>query len=360
LGVEDNIMDIHTMQKHISIIFDREIFSLNSKVLPWSLEVQNNKGMIKYEHAETLVNLYVELQDSETRKNFIDYFTYNFVNNSEYVTLDRVGDWEREIETFSSTGALIFFTLLQLGFKDILMKFLKVRTDTCLEKGWTNVTLVHFLNDLLKLNERYFDIDIISELLHFSKNQKNPYGPSYNNLIIDLQFSLANLGYDEVKESISGINIEINRDKERLISIFSNNFFDKKYEYLLKKIDEYINTNSTIVTSGMVGNMRSFMEGMITDLARKIAANCNEQIPELENMKIMGWNRNYLKIKLELSDNDNQLINKYIDVLHTEGGHSFISNVEYFRLAKNIGIEISLFLLSKANNLNLLRPMLDF
>jgi hypothetical protein len=32
-------------------------------------------------------------------------------------------------------------------------------------------------------------------------------------------------------------------------------------------------------------------------------------------------------------------------------------NVEYFRLAKNIGIEISLFLLSKANNLKVLRHM---
>jgi hypothetical protein len=110
----------------------------------------------------------------------------------------------------------------------------------------------------------------------------------------------------------------------------------------------------------MVGNMRSFIEELVTDLARKIAANSNEEIPKIKDMSAMGCNRNYLKIKLELSDNDNQLINKYIDVLHTEGGHSFISNVEYFRLAKNIGIEISLFLISKANNLNLLKPKLDF
>jgi hypothetical protein len=48
-------------------------------------------------------------------------------------------------------------------------------------------------------------------------------------------------------------------------------------------------------------------------------------------------------------------MNKYVDILHSEGGHSFTSNVEYFRLAKNIGIEISLFLLSKARNLKLLR-----
>jgi hypothetical protein len=170
---------------------------------------------------------------------------------------------------------------------------------------------------------------------------------------------LANLGYEEVKKSILNVNIEINRDKEKLISIFSNNGFDQKYEKLLKEIDDYINTNSTIVTSGMIGNMRSFMEDLLTDLARKIAANNNEQIPE-EEKSHMGNIRKYLKSKLELSDNDNHLINKYIDVLHSEGGHSFMANVEYFRLAKNIGIEIGLFLLSKTNNLNLLNNQPDF
>jgi len=61
----------------------------------------------------------------------------------------------------------------------------------------------------------------------------------------------------------------------------------------------------------------------------------------------MGRIRKYLKIKLELSDKDNSFINKYIDILHSKGGHSFVSNKNYFRLAKNIGIEIVLLILSK-------------
>jgi hypothetical protein len=349
------------MHKHISIIFDREIFLLNSNELPWSLEVRDNKKTIKYEHAETMVNLYAGLQESETKKNFIDNLKYYFVNLSEHVTSYKIVDWgPYEIESFGPTGALIFFVLLRLGFKDILMKFLKIRTDAFLQNEWADITLVQFLSNLLKSDERYFDMDLISQLLYLAKNQRNPYGSSYGILIKNLQFALANLGYDEVKESISGINIEINRDKEKLIAIFSTNFFDKKYEYLLQEIDDYINTNSTIVTSGMVGNMRSFMEDLVTDLAGKIAANNNEEIPKTKDMSAIGCNRHYLKIKLGLSENDHKLIDKYIGVLHTEGGHSFTSNVEYFRLAKNIGIEISLFLLSKANNLNLLKPVLDF
>jgi len=179
-------------------------------------------------------------------------------------------------------------------------------------------------------------------------------------LVASVKLDLANLGYEEIKESILNVNIEINRDKEKLITIFSNNGFDQKYKKLLNEIDEYINTNSAIVTSGMIGNMRSFMEDLVTDLARKIAANNNEQIPENKDMGHMGNIRNYLRSKLELSNNDNQLINKYIEILHSEGGHSFMANIEYFRLAKNIGIEIGLFLLSRANNLNLLKKQSDF
>ena len=179
-------------------------------------------------------------------------------------------------------------------------------------------------------------------------------------MVASVKLDLANLGYEEIKESILNVNIEINRDKEKLITIFSNNGFDQKYKKLLNEIDEYINTNSAIVTSGMIGNMRSFMEDLVTDLARKIAANNNEQIPENKDMGHMGNIRNYLRSKLELSNNDNQLINKYIEILHSEGGHSFMANIEYFRLAKNIGIEIGLFLLSRANNLNLLKKQSDF
>jgi len=73
----------------------------------------------------------------------------------------------------------------------------------------------------------------------------------------------------------------------------------------------------------------------------------NEDIPDDAKLGHMGRIRKYLKIKLELSDADNQLINKYIEILHSEGGHSFTANIEYFRLARNIGIEIVLLLLKK-------------
>jgi len=353
-------MDNGILLKQIYIIFDREKILLAHNTIPWSVDTSHGDKEIIYDHSNTLMNIYTELQDGELKEMFVDNLLYTFTNEQETIGMETINQWDYDLSFYSSTGALIFFTLLQLGFKDIITKSIKTRTDDRKDKGWTDITLVHFLHDLLSTGKKYFDIELISSLLYFLQSQTKKISPSYINLVANVQLDLANLGYEEIKESILNENIEISRDKEKLTAFLSNNGFDKKYEHLLKEIDEYINTNSTIVTSGMIGNMRSFMEDLITDLARKISANNNEQIPENENMGHMGNIRSYLKNKLELSEKDNQLINKYIEILHSEGGHSFTANVEYFRLAKNIGIEIGLFLLSKTHNLILLKNKLEF
>jgi hypothetical protein len=353
-------VDEKILSTQINLIFDREKILLKTKGKTWSIQTENDTQSIIYEHSDTLVNIYAGLQDVDKKETFITHLLYYFFNEKDEVNTFQINQDEYEITSFNSIAALVFFTMLQLGFNDKISSSIKSLADNRMKNFETNVTLVIFLHDIVSAKIEYFDIDMVSSLLYFAKNQRNHFGQSYDDLLNELQLNLANIGYEKIKESISKVNIEINRDKEKLITFFSNNNFDYKYEILLKEIDEYINTNSTIVTSGMIGNMRSFMEDLITDLARKIAANSNEQIPENENMGSMGNNRSYLKSKLELSEKDNQLINKYIDVLHAEGGHSFTANVEYFRLAKNIGIEIGLFLLSKANNLKLLKYQPDF
>jgi hypothetical protein len=348
-------MDKNILIQQINLILDRERILLETNGKTWDIQTKNDSVFLLYEHSDTLINLYANLQDDELKEMFIKYLSNIFMDEKEEVYITQIDRYEYEINTFISSGALVFYSLLQLGLKDDLISCIEDRTNLCTRNGWTNVTLSKFLYDLAHTKKDYYDLELLTSLLFFSKNQINNYGPSYYKILTELQINLANVGYEEIKKSISGVNIEINRDKEKLITIFSNNNFDEKYECLLQEIDDYINTNSTIVTSGMVGNMRSFMEDLVTDLARKIASNKNEQIPENSDKGHMGNIRNYLKMKLELSDNDNQLINKYIDVLHSEGGHLFTSNVEYFRLAKNIGIEIGFFLLSKASKLDLLK-----
>jgi len=348
-------MNIDILVNQIQIILEREKILLSNDEKTWSIDADNQ---VKYEHADTLINIFEGLQDSELKETFVNKLINNFIYNYEDIKTSETNGNDLKILSYSSSNALIFYTFYKLGCINELRNCLDKRTDFGRDHEHRNITLIYFLHDL-STTTKNFNIELISSLINFIKYQHTNYCPSYNDILFKLQYALINTGYTEIKESILGINIEINKDKEKLTAMFSSYGFDQKYESFLKEIDEYINTNSNIVASGMVSNMRSFMEDLITDIARKISISCNEEIPENENMRPMGNFRSYLKTKMELSDKDNQLINKYIEVLHSEGGHSFTSNIEYFRLAKNIGIEISLFLLSKVKNLNLINNQLE-
>lgn len=88
------------------------------------------------------------------------------------------------------------------------------------------------------------------------------------------------------------------------------------------------------------------------DIARKISEAKNEEIPKLPKHSEIGNARSYVKHNLELTDKDNKFIDSFVEILHNEGGHSFLSEKEYFRLARNMAIEISLFVLSKYEKFN--------
>jgi hypothetical protein len=284
-------MNQTTLTTHIEIVFEQEKILLTNKKMPWSIQKSNNDAILIYETANTLINLYESLSDLELKNALIEYLSESSIEDNEVVFAD--------VQSFSYTAALTFFVLLTLGFKDKLIDAIKTRQGEPTEFSDTNITLMSFLLDLSKLNDRFLDLDIIPTLLHFIQRQVPRFTPYDDGLKNQLLLSLTNIGYEKVKENILNINIEINKDKEKPISIFSSYGFDNKYAVLLQEIDAYINTNSTIVGSGMIGNMRSFMEDLITDLARKISANFNEQIPEREKSGPMGNNRNYLKTKLE-------------------------------------------------------------
>ena len=89
------------------------------------------------------------------------------------------------------------------------------------------------------------------------------------------------------------------------------------------------------------------MNEFIIDLAERISTIEKEEIPTDPTMQKIGNARHYIKKKLFLSVEDHAFSNSFRKVLHSEGGHAFTSNKYYFRLTRNIGIEIALLLISK-------------
>ena len=89
------------------------------------------------------------------------------------------------------------------------------------------------------------------------------------------------------------------------------------------------------------------MADLLKDVANRISTKEEEIIPTIKGRSELGNIRGYLKTKLDLSSNDDTFIDSFVDILHSKGGHAFMSEKEYFRLARNIAIEIMFFILSK-------------
>lgn len=331
-------MDREELEVLVNIVLEKDLDDLKRQILVWKLTKQEDKKIISYEHSDTLIDIFSNIQNESTlREEFIKILEASIKDSFDYEVSGGYG----KRDTYASTCPLSFYTLIKLGFIENAL-------DALAERARIRKTgaIFNLISAILSEDYSYFDLKQIFKLLEAIKLQKESgyYAGMYQNNVIS---TLRSTAYEHVKKDIRGINFEINKDKEEVKIMISYLDFDEKYNQLLNEIDKFINQESGVLSSGMIGNLRSFMEDLLTDLAKKIAAKENEDIPKNEGLGSMGNIRTYLKRKLELSDNDNSFINQYINVLHSEGGHSFVSNKQYFRLARNIGIEISLLILSK-------------
>ena len=332
-------MNKEDLTTYLELVFAKEEACLKET---WTLSETDKLSLI-YEHANTLIDIYNNLIEEELKEEFIKLLSINIEHNKEILMqIDKY--------YYITSSALSFYTLLKLGFVDMCLSALANRSRlNDIIKDRLSGKILKLLVDIFKEDYNYFNLKQLHRLLNIIKILEYN-GDSLLN-ITHLTQIITDNAYNIIKKEIKGVNIEINRDKEAVVQKITYLNFDDKYNEFLNELDIYINTENALVSSGMIGNLRSFMENLLTDLAKKISNITNEEISKNKDCVQMGNIRTYLKIKLELSEKDNALINKYIDVLHAEGGHSFTSNIEYFRLSRNIGIEIVLLLLSKYENL---------
>lgn len=164
----------------------------------------------------------------------------------------------------------------------------------------------------------------------------------------NFELEINNRRYNIIKKELEGINEEINIDKEKIIEIITKYNYPSEMADFLLQLDTIPESSEwSSINSGMIGNLRSFFEELIRNVAESIKKNVGDEFPSETGKGEMGNKRSYIKHHLELTDEDNKLITSYVNILHKEGGHSFISEKKYYRLTKNIGIEIAYFLLSK-------------
>lgn len=333
-------MNKEELISRIEIILNKESNDLFNSKLTFGLK--GSEVGLSYSHSDTLIDIFSNVQeDNYLKAIFVATLRKEISEKPENYYLHAPKD------IYAGTVALAFYTLLKLGFVEEVLESLKNRT-------FSSGTILKFLPYLFNEKYTYFNINHLNELLkkingmNIEGAYRSRIREEFNELKNNAKSIILKESYESLKKEIKGVNIEINIDKREVSTKVGYLGFDSKYISLLNELDVLINKeDSPAITSGMVGNLRSFMEDLFTDIAKKISSKENEEIPKEDRLGPMGNIRNYIKIKLELSDEENSFLNKFINILHAEGGHSFMANKEYFRLAKNIAIEIALFILSK-------------
>lgn len=314
------------LEENLQIVFDKE-------------EIDRKKGdscfyykrtmsrEISYPNAELLIEMFSTLTNDTVKAYFIEYLRKGVSDSNETPhVLDHV-------LVFISRSALCFYTLVQLDYTNDAINALNKRSGTC-------CILSHLLS--MMLENDFFDSKQLTEILKII-NAK-PFSQNKDGL----KSNIIQARFDMLKKQIRKTNVEINQDKKTVTEKIFILGLSPKYNELLSSIDSFILTDtSKIVNSGMISNLRAFMADLLKDVATRIAQKEHVEIPKIEKRSEMGNIRCFLKGKLELSDADDKFIDSFIDILHHEGGHAFMSDKEYFRLSRNIAIEIAYFMLSK-------------
>ena len=299
--------------------------------------MQAKTKFIRWDTFSTLKKLYNEIEGNQTSRSiFIRIMNEKLINDDS--------DKPRRGES-SSLG---FYFLMKIGKIDETVRALIELFNENREKGTFSFRedLLFDIYVFMAMEPDYFDDDTLV-LLKELNNSCGYFGAGSSEFKKRFNLHVNNLRYINLKNELKGINEELNIDKERVIDMMTKYGFPSLMEDFLLQIDQIPESSEwDTINSGMIGNLRSFYEELIRNISESIKEKSGDEFPNNSKGE-MGNKRSYIKQHLELTKNDDKLISSYVNILHKEGGHSFISEKKYYRLTKNIGIEIAYFLLSK-------------
>lgn len=93
------------------------------------------------------------------------------------------------------------------------------------------------------------------------------------------------------------------------------------------------------------GLLREFLAQLLKESSGKIYGKTGDEIT-IGKSELISF-KSYIKKHLSLDDEENKLINALYGITNSEGAHTLITEKDYFRLCKNMIIELSLLLTSK-------------
>jgi hypothetical protein len=305
---------------------------------------------IEWDTYETLKKLYNKIEKNPSDKElFIEILKNKIITGYESYKYHNINN--RDSSRYHNTASLAFYFLLNMEKYNEIVDSLSALSENIqknsiddLKKrdGFFTDILSFLINEAEKFNEPV--LDALAKLnSSCSKKHSLLYDKVKSNII--------NLKYSKLNDELTGINEEINLDKERVIDIIKIYGFPQEMETFLLEIDQISQiADWETGSSALIASLRTFFERIIINTSDKIKEKTQEKFsvdPDNPRESDMGRRRKYIRKYLKLSDKDDDFINAFINILNHEGSHALISEKKYFFMNKNIGIEIAYFLLSK-------------
>lgn len=295
---------------------------------------------LEWDTYKTLKQLYNKIEiHPASRKLFIDLIKEKLLNPHYFI---------HEIKDYTSPqplyfeqhdiSSLAFYFLLKIGKSKDIIEIIDNAGKNNFEGLFHDIYIfihnepLHFDEELLNALEKLNSINDYTIKINFKEEFKR---------------KINSIKYHNLQKELLETNEEINIDKEKVIEFISKYGFPQEMEEFLLEIDNLSELAEwKSISSGMIGNLRTFHDKLIENIAKQINSKTGIDYPT-DGKNIRENYRIYIKQILKLSNNDNKLIKSFTDILNKEGSHAFLSEIKYFKLTKNINIEISLFLFSK-------------
>lgn len=330
-------MDKDELHESLEIVFDKEKSDIRNQGYSYFYKGTQAEN-ITYPNAEMLLQIYADLKNEVSNIfqliDFVGTLKGKIAQASEPLVR-----YSRTEVSYVGVSALCFYTLVQIGYANEAIESLKKR-----QNDFSGIYRLLYAI----LGTTYFDsvqLKDLSDILEADRSAK------IEEQLRDkerLRSKIIEVRFQQLEKKLKKVNVEINQDKKSLAEKIDVLGLSGNYNELLDCIDNFILTDtSKVVNAGIISTLRTFMADLLKDVAEKIARTEGTKIPHTDGRGEMGDVRDYLKRKLSFSDADDKFITSFVRILHAEGGHSFMSEKEYFRLSKNIAIEIALFVISK-------------
>lgn len=313
---------------------------INFNYTPPLLSPNSQNYELKFETLGLLSKLFNQIENfTKLKKEFIEYLIKDILNSN--------GQYTAEFGNINSSY-LSLATLIKLGYFDEALRALVMRRN---KNDLDILSSLNFLNNFIRYEYHLITESQLTKIKDYMNKLETAYTEEASTKK-EICKQLNEIAFKNLKVELQGINFHINQDKKEVIKKIEYFNFGEDLIELLNEIDQ-IFTNSEIksINSGMVNNLRHFISVIIKKICEEVKKNVREEYPKEKDSE-MGNLRIYLKKHLEINNKDDKLIDSFIDVLHSQGGHSFGTEKEYFRLAKNIAIELSFFLLTKLERFN--------